>query len=188
MRYNILTLSIFAFVAAFTTTLSAQDAAKPRREVGLQFGSIDFDGGSFSAFYKKQKKENVYRRVRFVSGNLLLGFLEEDFRLNFGAGIAIGKEKRKALDSKLEFYQGPEFAIDFSVFTTADDDVTPILLRPSFGWVLGLQHSFNDRWAVNIETIPGVFVAANITGNEAEGLFFGGGLSNNVSLGLVRKF
>lgn len=188
MRHNILTLSVFALLAIFSTALSAQDAAKPRREVGLQFSSIDFDGGAFSAFYKKQKKENVYRRFRFVSGNLVLGFLEEDFQFDFGVGIAVGKEKRKALDSKLEFYQGPEFALNLSLFTTADDDVTPFLVRPSFGWVLGLQHSFNDRWAVNIETIPSVFVAANVTGSETEGLFLGGGLSNNVSLGLVRKF
>jgi opacity protein-like surface antigen len=187
MRYNILTLS--ALLAIFSTALSAQDAAKPRREVGLQFNNIDFDGGTFSAFYKKQKKENVYRRVQFVAGALSLGILEEDFIFNFSAGIGIGREKRKPLDAKLECYQGPQFGLNFALYTTGDDDATGFLVRPSFGWVLGLQHSFNDRWAVNIETIPSVSIAANTTGDDrTEGLFFGAGFSNSVSLGLVRKF
>lgn len=185
-----LTLSAIALLLAFLTisNLSAQEA-NPPREVGLEFNSLDFDGGSsFSAFFKKQKKENVYRRIRFFTGNLHFGTIDEDFTFNLSAGIAIGREKRKALDAKLMFYQGPEFSIRAGLATFTDDDVH-IFLTPAFGWVLGLQHSFNDRWAVNLETIPGVGINVDTYGEGGPSVAtFGANFNNSVSLGLVRKF
>lgn len=181
--YSLLILVLFFF----STQLTAQTAQKPR-EVGLQFSSLDFDGGSgFSAFYKKQLKENVYRRIRLFSGGLSFSSTEETILFNLNAGIAIGREKRKSLDPKLVFYQGPEFSAGFSV-TAIDEDEMRFFIRPAFGWVLGLQHSFNERWAVNLETIPGATITVE-SFSEDEGVFsFNAGFNNLVSLGLVRKF
>lgn len=174
-----------------TFTLSAQNAGA-KREVGLQFSSLNLDGSSFSAFYKKEQKENVYRRFRFAAGSVELGFLEEETTFDFSAGIAVGREKRKSLDDKLVFYQGPEAALNISIFTIDNDDVTPVIVSPSFGWVFGLQHSFNDRWAMNIETIPSINASFNYYGGDgigsAEGLFVGAGGSNLVNLSVLRKF
>jgi hypothetical protein len=121
-----------------------------------------------------------------------MGFLEEETAFNFNVGVAVGREKRKSLDDKLVFYHGPEFAANLSIFTAEDDDVTPILVSPSFGWVFGLQHSFNDRWAMNIETIPSINASFNYYGGDgigsAEGLFIGAGGSTTVSLSVLRKF
>ncbi len=187
-RKTVLLSTITIFLAVFFSfSLSAQDA-KPRREVGLQFNSFDFDGGSgFSAFFKKQKKENVYRRIRFFSGGLSFRSTEEINFFNFSAGIAIGREKRKALDSKLEFYQGPEFAINLGVASVGEDDLN-LTIAPAFGWVLGLQHSFNERWAVNVETIPRASIGFDTVSNADGELAFNAGFSNAVSIGLVRKF
>ena len=185
-----LTLACIALLlAVFSSTQLSAQTANPPREVGLQFSSLNFDGGSgFSAFFKKQKKENVYRRIRFFTGNLLFGSIDKDFTFNLSAGIAIGREKRKALDSKLMFYSGPEFSIQAGLYTFTEDDVH-VVLSPAFGWVLGLQHSFNDRWAVNLETIPGVGINIDSYGDGGPGVFtFGANFNNAVSLGLVRKF
>lgn len=165
----------------------AQDT-KPKREVGLQFSSFDFDGGSgFSAFFKKQKKENVYRRIRLFSGGLSFKSSEEINLFNFSAGIAIGREKRKSLDTKLEFYQGPEFAANLAIGNVGDDDLS-LTIAPAFGWVLGLQHSFNERWAVNVETIPRASIAFDSFSNADGEIAFNAGFSNAVSIGLIRKF
>ncbi len=168
--------------------LSPQNTSA-KREVGLSFSSIDFDGGTgFSAFYKKQLRENVYRRIRFFSGRLSAGAADEEFTFDFSAGIAIGREKRRSLDPKLEFYQGPEFFIQVGLSSPSEDDVR-MNFTPGFGWVLGLQHSFNERWAVNLETIPSVSVSANINGDAGpDSVFFNAGFNNLVSLGLIRKF
>lgn len=190
MFIRTLTLFVFAllFQLVFLSSMAAQETRTPR-EVGLQFSRLDFDGGSgFSAFYKKQKKENVYRRIRFFSSNLAFASVEEDFSFNFSAGFAIGREKRKSLDSKLQFYQGPEFALQLSLASLGEDDLR-FGVSPSFGWVLGLQHSFNERWAVNLETIPGVAVSADIRGESGPNtVAFNAGFNNFVSLGLLRKF
>jgi hypothetical protein len=190
MRNRNLIFSILvAFATVFATgSLLAQDF-KPKREVGLQFSSLDFDGGSgFSAFYKKQKKENVYRRIRFFSGSLSAVSVDEDFNFNFAAGIAIGREKRKSLDSKLEFYQGPEVSVGLGI-AAINELETNLNISAGFGWVLGLQHSFNERWAVNLETIPKFSLATNLNGDSgADSVVFGAGFNNSVSIGLVRKF
>ncbi len=182
--------TLFVFVVLLSTnSLSAQDA-KPLREVGLQFSSLDFDGSSgFSAFFKKQKAENVYRRIRFFSGSVGFGIVQEEFNFDISAGIAIGREKRKSLDSKLVFYQGPEFAMRLNVASFLEVQ-SQVSIVPSFGWVLGLQHSFNDRWAVNLETIPSASISfyANTNNEDSRALNFGAGISNAVSIGLVRKF
>lgn len=190
MFYKSIAFTFFAISLAFFTTssLSAQ-SDRPHREVGLQFSSFDFDGGGgFSAFYKKQKKENVYRRIRLLFGNISVGATEEDFTFNFVAGVNIGREKRKSLDSKLEFYQGPEFSLRLAIASVIDDDVRA-LLTPGFGWVFGLQHSLNERWAVNLETVPSLAISTNINGDAGpDALAIDARVSNTVSLGLVRKF
>jgi|GEM_PF-718321 len=189
MRFKNFALSfLVVFSTIFTSgSLLAQDT-KPKREVGLQFNSFDFDGGSgFSAFFKKQKKENVYRRIRLFSGGLSFRSTEETNFFDFSAGIAIGREKRKSLDAKLEFYQGPEFAINLAVGSLNDDDLG-LTIAPAFGWVLGLQHSFNERWAVNVETIPRASVAFDNFSNADGEIAFNAGFNNAVSIGLVRKF
>jgi len=184
---------VLTFLVVFSTLLSsgsllAQDT-KPKREVGLQFSSFDFNGGGsgFSAFFKKQKKENVYRRIRLFSGGLSFISTEEDVFFDFSAGIAIGREKRTSLDAKLEFYQGPEFAVNLGV-GALDDNELRLRIAPAFGWVLGLQHSFNERWAVNVETIPSASLAFDSFSNTNGEIAFNAGFSNAVSIGLVRKF
>lgn len=184
--YLLTTLALCMFL---NSSLQAQ-SGKPKREVGLQFSSLNFNDGAFGGFFKKELSAGTYRRIRFASGNIDLALREEVTDFRFNLAFAIGREKRKALDSKLDFYQGPEFSFNFATATRGDDDMVT-QITPSFGWVLGLQHSFNERWAINIETIPGVYVSADInnaTGADSEGLYFGVGGSNFVNLGIVRKF
>ena len=187
MLNRIFTITLFLAFFASMTSLSAQDSS-PNREVGLQFNGLNFDGfNGFSLFYKKQKSENVYRRIRFFYGNLNVEAINDISAVSFSSGIAIGREKRKALDAKLAFYQGPEFSAALGV-TTQNWDNTSINVSGRFGWILGLQHSFNERWAINLETIPGVGIGVNSITDSDPRFTFNAGISNSVSLGLVRKF
>lgn len=188
MHYQIFTrIILFAFVLS-APVLGAQNAS-PHREVGLQFSGINFNGNNnISAFYKKQKSEQVYRRLRFFYGNLNAQTSEDQYYFSMSAGIAIGREKRKTLDSKLEFYQGPEFGASLGVSALIDSN-TDISLGGRFGWVLGLQHSFNERWAINLETIPSVGVnVITATARDVTRLDLNATASNSVSIGMVRKF
>ena len=180
--------TIFIAIAILSfSSLQAQSAGK-KREVGVQLNGINFGGfNSFSGFYKKQLNENKYRRVRFFSGNLFTGVVgEDDFRFNLNLGAAIGREKRRALDTRLDFFCGPEFA--FSVGFQSINDDTAFSLFPSFGYVLGLQHSFNERWAINIETIPSIGVGVVLLPGDNDQLTLDAGITNSVALGVVRKF
>lgn len=193
------TLSLFFLF--LVTLLTAQSNSTPK-EVGLQLRGINFNGfTSFSAFYKKQKAENVFTRYRFIFGNIGFQVIEEaKDRFDFSAGLAIGREKRRSIGQKLIFYRGPEFSFNINAAsneflqTVQFGNQPPIDIRRSyfgvgvgFGYVVGLQHNFNDLWAINAETIPSVNVSALLS-NPSNSGSINAGLSNGVSLGIVRRF
>ncbi len=187
MKIKLLYTIFIAIATLSFSSLQAQSAGK-KREVGIQLDGIDFGGfNNFSGFYKKQLSENKYRRIRFFSGNLFTSFGEdEDFRVNFAVGAAIGREKRRALDTRLEFFSGPEFSFGLGFQSIGDN--SSFSLSPSFGYVLGLQHSFNERWAINIETIPSIGVGVVLLPGDNDLVTLNARASNSVALGVVRKF
>lgn len=182
----------FALLAACLGSITpaiAQTTASPgKREVGLQFDRLDFtDSPSFSALYKKQIKPDVYRRLRFFYGNLNTDFSDDNSAVSFSGGIAIGREKRKALDDKLFFYQGPEISGLIGLSTVNWDNIATVV-GGRFAWVLGLQHYFNERWAINLEALPGIGVTAANSATNAHSFSLTARGSNSVSVGLMRVF
>jgi hypothetical protein len=169
-------------LSGIQSSISAQTPT--RREVGIQISGFNFDGvTSFSGFYKKEIRENTYRRWGFLFGSLNMGFQSEEFLFNTAAGLSVGREKRKRLDDKLLFYQGPSFSLIGFV------NSNQFGINPGFGWVVGLQHNLNDRWSVNLETTPSVgvsFSQSSETKNSV--LSLDGNISNQVSIGLIRRF
>ena len=65
-------LTLFLSGLLLTATLFAQDA--PSREIGLRL--TDFN--SFGLIYKKQIRENTYRRYRLAFGNLSANFIQSN--------------------------------------------------------------------------------------------------------------
>ena len=187
MKIKLVYVLFFTLTTLSFSLLHAQSAGK-KREVGIQLDGINFAGfNNFSGFYKKQLSENKYRRIRFFSGNLFTGIVgEDDFRFNFAVGAAIGREKRRALDTRLEFFSGPEFFFNLGFQSLADNN--SFSLFPGVGYVLGLQHSFNERWAINIETIPSVGVGVVLLPGDNDQLNLNANITNSVALGVVRKF
>lgn len=184
-------LLLVALLALFLhSNLHAQEA--PKREVGIQFYGINFDGfNGFDAFYKKQIRENVYRRYRLLTGNINSNFRQDNWNFSFLVGGAIGREKRKALGDKLQAYSGPEFGIRFLMLSTATNGsgFNQYQINPSFGYVLGLQHRFNERWALNLEAVPSAGLTFSYSSATEQGeLNVNAGFSSSVSLGIVRMF
>ncbi len=187
MRIKIIAFTV-ALCAVSYSSLHAQETGK-KHEIGILVSGLDFNGSnSFNVLYRKQKSENVYRRIRATFGNLGLETENENTIFNFSAGLSIGREKRKTLDRKLEFYRGPEFGLGLGILAgDVEDNRVNASLR--FGYVFGLQHSFSEFWAINLETIPSLSVNLNV-GDFSENDRFGvrAAGSSAVSLGIVRKF
>ena len=193
MKLKCFIFALFLSLGFFSQQATAQDAS-PRREVGIQVNAINFNGNNaFSAFFKKEVKENVYRRFRVFYGNFGADFILNSATYNGSAGIAIGTEKRKALDSKLVFYQGPELSASFGIThvnlsSMNTTDFSRYTANARLGWVVGLQHSFNERWAINLETIPGIGFGLSGETNSDPDFQTNIGFNSNVSIGFVRKF
>lgn len=175
-KHYILLFSCLFWAAA----ASAQSSKKPK-EIGFQVSGFDTE---FSGIYKVQKSENVFRRYRFLAGNIGVFFVDEPF-LVAGVGLAIGRENRRYLDTKLMFYRGPEFNLNLAGVSFDTDQV--FAGSVGLGYILGLQHNFNDYWAVNIETIPGLSVSI-LDNEDVSGIGVNVGASNSVSIGVVRRF
>ncbi len=187
MRTKILiSITVVLFAASFSN-LHAQTESK-KREVGIQLGGLNFDGStSFNGLYRKQKRENVYRRIRATFGNISFVSIDDEAFITFNAGISIGREKRKMLDRQLEFYRGPEFSASVSLLTLEGDGIAAF--NVGFGYIFGLQHSFNELWAVHLEAVPSIGVSFATGGNiDNVTVIAGAGVSSAFSLGIVRKF
>lgn len=187
MRTKILLSMIVALFAASFSNLHAQTERK-KREVGIQLGGLNFEGGtSFNGLYRKQKRENVYRRIRATFGNITFLSNDDEAFITFNAGISIGREKRKTVDTKLEFYRGPEFSASMSLLTVEEDGA--VAFAVGFGYIFGLQHSFNELWAVHLEAVPSIGVGFATGGDfEDVAIIAGAGVSSALSVGIVRKF
>ena len=181
--------STILFFSLFCTAVTAQNA-QVKREVGLQFSGLNFNGNnSFSAFYKKQVKENSFRRIRFLAGNLNIDGSKDRTFGSFFAGVSIGREKRKQLGRKLQFYRGPQFGASTTISASSGPNSDhQVRLGLNAGLVFGLQHQFNEFWAVNIETEPGVGLDLAKRKGAPFNVFGAANVGNNVQIGLVRCF
>jgi len=101
--------------------------------------------------YKKQKSENVYSRLRLLSGNIKVNDVSK-FNGSFSMGIGIGREKRNPINDKLSFITGAEFIGSFS--TSIANDKLRFTLIPGIGMVLGFSYLISDKLIIGIETIP----------------------------------
>ncbi|QMW02918.1 hypothetical protein [Spirosoma foliorum] len=162
-----------------TSSLHAQDTTK--HEIGLRisgFSNIGF-------IYKKKLSENTYRRYRLAFGNLNANFHDSSMLLfGFSAGGAMGKEKRRAINDKLQFVYGTELIASISLNSSSTGNLTIedgnggtttykgsdlLIVTPSvgIGFVLGAQYNFNPRWYISAELIPSITASSSFGSGSA---------------------
>jgi len=140
-------LSIFCLLS-----ISQIFSQSNQRELGLRFTSLD----SFSFIYKKEKSENKFTRFRVgVIGLNYSRYAENNDAFNIGIAMALGQEKRKSLNSKLQFVHGWEPYLSATANLPEGSDFN-IRINPRIGYVLGFQYNLFKDFYVNIETIPGL--------------------------------
>lgn len=66
--------------------------------------------------------------------------------------MAIGKEKRVPVSSKLVFHHGWEPGFAFSLIT--ESRFTSLTVNPFIGYVIGFQLAASDRFTLGLEVIP----------------------------------
>jgi len=169
-RFALPTLLLLLIVSyhtqAQTTDADSSIIATNKHELGLRLSDLT----DFGFVYKKQRKENRYRRLR--AANILYtagGPADALGSLSF----FWGGERRKTIGKRLQFISGIElgagllfasggevtFEIDSDVFgvqATTTLEGSNLLFSPSIGYVLGFQYSVNESFMVSLETIPGI--------------------------------
>ena len=166
------------------------------KEVGLGFTSLNLTGSSsFSAFYKKERKMNEFFRLNFFTGNLDALFRKgNQNRVSTLLGIGFGKEKRRQFDEKLWYYFGPQCSTTIQTgFSSIPSDNEFLNVILGLGYVFGLQHQFNNFWAMNIEIQPGIYGTLNSTfvkkGPDSYSFSTGiNNFNNSVRLNILRRF
>lgn len=96
-------------------------------------------------------------------------------------------EKRRKAGDRLVFYDGWEAGADFGRYKD-NRDFSRWVVGAKIGYVLGLQHEFNDRWAINVETVPGIRTRFSKARGEDLFINFSAGFTSSASLALVRTF
>ncbi|GAB4008677.1 hypothetical protein GCM10028808_15380 [Spirosoma migulaei] len=180
-----------------TSSVYAQNA--PTREIGLRISSFD----NIGLIYKKQLSENTYRRYRLAFGNLSANFIGSNSLIGFSAGGAIGKEKRRPINDKLQFVYGTELIASIGLNSSSTGNLTIsdgnggtttytgsnlLIVTPSVGvgFVLGAQYNFNPKWYLSAELIPSI-TASGSFGNGSSLYSFQAGF-NSSSAGITGAY
>lgn len=153
------------------------------REVGIR--TSDFK--SVTAIYKKEKAPNVFIRYRFAFANFQYAASKErDNVFNTAIGFAVGKERRKELTDRLDFFHGWEPSA--RLYLSASKNDISLSVRPTLGYVLGVQFEIADHFLLAMETIPSI--VGNIsTYNTDRMLTLNAGFNSNaVSMTLAYQF
>ena len=193
-------LVIIFTLLLFTICISAQTTNEGRkREIGLRFSNINFDGiNDFNLVYKKQKRnnDNKYRRYRMLIANFTSSDFFDDFaNSNIQIGAAIGLEKRKQLNDRFKFIHGLELFFDYQGkrIEDAPEIVTSNNIGLSIGYVVGFQYDLNNNFCLNLETIPAIRTNSTIESISPEneyslGFTFGLGMVSKAAISIFYKF
>ena len=183
-----LTVINIAIVCCFMTYCEAQTTpSSPTREIGVSFTGLN----NFGFSYKKQKGENKYYRFSLPSLNLSVGkFGSANMVGSITLGVSFGKEKRKAINEKLNFVKGwelSEYINTASIISKSNATTTNFSTR--LGLVLGFQYTINEKFNLGIETIPGIALVSRASPTEIDFNSINIGFdSNKVALNLMYKF
>ena len=189
MKKHLFALACLTFASSFfLSTISAQDANGHQKEVGLSFNGFDFSGfNPFSVIYKKKIADSKFRRIsgtfggfNFQNSNRLLFF-------SINAGLSVGIEKRKLLGRKTTFFSGPEFAVATS-YSKVEGFKPTWGIFPQIGYILGLQHDFNEFWAINLEVVPSGQLSLNRFSSQDAEFSVSSSFSSNAALSIMYKF
>lgn len=182
-----LTTIATVFFMTSVSVLQAQETPPEmrQREIGLRLNGLD----NFGLIYKYHLKDNKYRRLRFVAGNITVQNTSfTSFNVSFGG--AIGSEKRIRITDKAKLLHGPEFSGGFNL--TSNNNRTNLSLSPGANYVLGFLYQPNDKFNISIE--GAISLSANYqftSGNDdwvdaaSIALEFN---SSNVALNVVYRF
>ncbi len=126
-------------------------SAQSNHEIGLRFSGLN----NLDFMYKKGKTENKFTRFTFGMANFEFAKAGEgNKRFNADLRFSIGFEKRKRIKEDLFFIHG--FQPGLSVLYNSFGDNRQANLRPSLRYILGFHYDLSDKFAVSVETVPGI--------------------------------
>jgi hypothetical protein len=178
---------LLAMLALLFLKAKAQTPESHSHEAGLQLYGIDFGGfNSFAGIYKKKLPSGKFRR--FSAGFSSITYQQDnlhDFGLSFNASL--GTEKRKAVGKRTMLCLGPEFSLGTS-FGKREKTKASFAFQPSFSYIIGLQYSFSEFWALNMEAGPGIGFSFLRFSSGFEFYRANFHFSSNVALTIVHTF
>lgn len=177
-NYLLSSLLFAAFFFAFKMGGHAQT-----KEVGLRLASFE----NFDFIYKKEKATNKLMRYRLGIANV--GFLSQNDNESVSAqfGFAIGVENRNPINEEFYFIHGIEPY--FSIALASSSNNTTWNLLPGVGYVLGFQYNLNEKFYINLETIPSLNVGISLRDNSPDTYAVNAGFNSNaISVTVAYRF
>lgn len=166
--------TLFFFFLLIGFALSSQGQTK---ELGIRMTGLQ----NFDFIYKKEKEPNKYSRIRLGVANISFANIADENVGNLALGIAMGSERRKAINEKLNFYRGPEPFANLALSVVADNTI--FVVQGGLGYVLGFQYNFSEVFYLSAETIPSVSLRFSSGENVDPSLgIFAGFNSNAVAI------
>lgn len=151
-------LLLLAIFFTFQDAFSQKSDFKPKQEIGLSLGAQT----SFSAIYKKERKDGHYNRIEGAAGGINLN----NENLNLNASVKIIKEKRKLKGDRFFFSYGPGVGLSTNIGIANQFSSAAIFIRPTFLYLLGANYKLNDKVYIGAELQPGAGISFNYNSNR----------------------
>lgn len=182
---NIFLKTLFLSLLFTSNSLSAQDQPKfNKQEIGLQL--VGLDNFDFDFLYKKQVKQNAYRRIGLAFASLNMHNVGDNGNGNFSVGINIGRENRKSINDKLNFVHGVSWLLNSSLNTSENNTFSAF--STGVGYLLGVHYQLNESFYIGAEIIPSL-TTSFVINDGFDNLSFNAGFnSRSVGLSIVYKF
>lgn len=175
--------------------LNAQEAQIKKREIGLNFTGLN----SFGIRYKSGNEKTLLRlTVLSLSDSKSSSKPDANSKIqgSFNFSLAVGFEKTKAIDDKIDFYSGMDLLFIYYRDSYEEKGLKykrdSWTMLPGLGLVLGLSYKISEKTALSVEAVPAVRYSYGKTENTSVGVLtketnrgFSFGLSNlgaNVTL------
>ena len=118
------------------------------KELGIRFTSLD----RYDLLYKKEVKQDVYRRLGLAFLNLSYVTREGFDGGSANIGGSIGRERRRQVSERVTFAHGLQVSANVGIAGAGDN--TQVQVAPGLGYLLGFQYNVSEQFYVGVEVIP----------------------------------
>lgn len=151
----------------FCNILLAQHSEVLKMHKEIAASNLSLSGANL--IYKKQVKENVYRRWNFEFNRFYFSKVEPNRLVNFKFGLSGGKENRKKAFDRFSLIYGGQVGLSaYGLFSKTENQTMTyknqtVRINPYYAYLFGAIYHIKPNFYIGVETLPSLAIELTYT-------------------------